>query len=536
MSANLRLNALARYLIPTSLVYLSLPYAIFFVGWLKWPLALLCIGLVALPLLWRIRETGQVAGMGEDQTPPDRPGFGVRHVILSLLAALLLLGISGVGGYGYQDLDWLKHNAMLKDLIEHPWPVVYDLEGQDVPLVYYVAFYLPAACLGKLGGWSLANHALFAWGLIGLILAMLWFVVLGGTPGGTMTAATVLLLFVMFSGLDVIGELAVLPAIAAVRPEVGPLMNWDHIEQWAVGWQYSSNATLLFWVPNQALIGWIASGMLMHAMLYSPHKRYHLFCWSLTPLWSPFVTVGLLPYLLVDVLLADGALSKRLKRYVSLPNLCGLGLLAVVGLFYSAKLYEISPLLTGEIPYGLSLSFVEDAQGKIIACVLILVFCLLEFGLYGILVYASSYGGNRDWDGRAKALFFTTLICLSLFPLYRYGGANDLVMRASIPALFVLAVFLGRTLHGGSRGESPVDLKRVILILLVILGSVTALIECRRHIKEIHNAGALLQVPDVDQVTSLWSPWMDRSHFLILQYVGSAQAPLFRFMTKEPQK
>jgi hypothetical protein len=518
MNLALQFNTLARYLIPVSLCYLAFPYLIFFAGWLKWYFALLCIGLVAFPLLRSVQELDWL--VGREPARSDESVLRPRHVILLLLAALLLLSISGVGGYGYQDTDWLKHNSVLKDLVERPWPVVYRLEGQDVPLVYYVAFYLPAAFAGKLGGWALANHVLFVWTLIGLILAMLWFLVLNRRA-----ASAVILLFVIFSGLDVIGEAVVTPIVAALRPEVGVFLNWAHIEQWAIGWQYSANTTLLFWVPNQALVGWIAIGMLLYAILHAPQKKYSLFYCGLTALWSPFVTLGFLPYVLAECILENGGLSKRLKQYISLPNLCGITLLAVIELFYSAKFYPISPLLTGDIPQGFSLAFLGDMEAKVIGFVMIGVFCLLEFGIYAMFIYSSS----RGWEFKTKVLFATALLCLLLFPFYRYGRANDFVMRVSIPSLFVLAVLLGRTLHS----QSLTGLKRVILVTLVALGSVTALVEFRRHATKVYETGRILQMPEVDQVASLWNPSVDTSDSLILQYIGSSQAPFFRWMTKQ---
>ena len=155
----LRLDTLARVLLPVSLFYLAVPAIIFLAGWLRWYLALPCIGLVTFPLFRSVQNTEQV--LGNQGARPDDPALKLRHVVLLLLASLLLLSMSGVGGFGYQDTDWLKHNAILKDLVERPWPVVYELEGRDVPLVYYVAFYLPAALVGKLSGWLLANLTLF---------------------------------------------------------------------------------------------------------------------------------------------------------------------------------------------------------------------------------------------------------------------------------------------------------------------------------------------------------------------------------------
>jgi len=183
------------------------------------------------------------------------------------------------------------------------------------------------------------------------------------------------------------------------------------------------------------------------------------------------LTIGLAPYLLVELATADGPLLKRLARYVSLPNLCGLALLAVIGLFYSAKLYPISPALAGDIPHGFVLSFAPDGQAKAIVCVLVLVFCALEFGLYALLIRP----GDAGREARSKALLVTTLGCLLLFPLYRYGASNDFVMRSSILALYILAVFVGRALCGRSLGGR----RRIVLMMLLVLGSVTPLIELR---------------------------------------------------------
>ena len=520
MRSKLRLDTLSGYLIPSSLFYLALPYIIFVVGWLKWYLAISCAGLIVFPLYFIIRKTIHTNREGQEQSCEIMVGGHI--IILVVVVGVLFLGVSGVGGYGYQDTDWIKHNAILKDLVERPWPVIYQLGGQNLPLVYYFAYYLPAAAVGKLGGWYLASQVLFAWSLMGLVMATLWFLVLNRHITFTGIA-----LFVLFSGLDVIGELITRWVVAPIRPEVMSILKWDHIEQWSIGWQYSSNATLLFWVPHQALAGWIATGVFLYNMLNSRQEKYGFFIVGLTALWSPFVTIGLLPYVLADFLLEAGSLPARIRSHFSWPDLCGLGLLAIAGLYYSAKFVTISPWLSGSIPQGFSLSFTADTGAKVIGFALIIVFCLLEFGLYSFFIIRAT----RKWDTKARGAFITTLVCLSLMPFYRFGGVNDFVMRASIPALFVLAVFLGRTLFG----HSLTGIKRIVLIALVSLGSVTALIEFHRHISGIYDAGTHMQTPPVSQVMSIdhWGVTTDKDVTIMLQYVGGLQAPFFEFMVKE---
>ncbi len=223
-------------------------------------------------------------------------------------------------------------------------------------------------------------------------------------------------------------------------------------------------------------------------------------------------------------MLENGTWLERFKRYAALPNVCGLGLLVIFGLFYSAKLYPISPLVIGEIPQGFILSAIEDMQGMLIGLVLILIFCLLEFGVYAILIF----GSRRSWNAKTKGLFAATILSLSLIPFYRYGAANDFAMRASIPALFVLAIFLARTLHD----QSVAIPQRVILIGLVVIGSATAAIEFQCHMNKIAAAGTLVQTPTTAQVSDVWTYAVTSRGSILLQYVGSSQAPFFRYMAK----
>lgn len=500
---------LSTVLLPLSLLYLALPYFFFFAGWLKWHFALPCAALVVAPLLLGLREPGGAIELG----PGD---LKLRHLLLVFLAALVLLGISGVGGYGYQDRDWAKHNAVFKSLVQRPWPVMHQINSRDsVPLVYYIAFYLPAAYVGKLGGWEMANRALFLWALLGLVLAMLWFVALA-------RRVRRLLLFILFSGLDIVGQLTVAPIIAHIRPDYQ--LDWGHIEWWSLGWQYSSNVTLLFWVPNQALAGWLVSAIFMETMLHSPQKKYVLFYLGLAGLWSPFVILGVLPFLLADFLTQEDTLPQRLRRYVAWPNLCGMGLLAVIGLFYSAKLYDMPPSLGSGVSHGFVWSFAENTLEKILIPIVIAVFCLLEFGLYAMLIRKSGLA----WDRKSRGLFLAAVVCLSLWPFYRLGALNDLVMRVSIPALFFLAVFLARALNT-AEGR-----KRGVLLALIAIGALTTFFEHRRHLTNIQQAGSIVSRPEINEVSDLLSlnPPDSDVDFVAFQYLGSLQAPFFQFLAK----
>jgi hypothetical protein len=509
-----------RGLISTSLSYLALPVALFLAGWLRWTVALPLLALLVLALLAAVRHADRtVVTEGECV---GRSGWRPRHLGPLLVVAALWLGISGIGGVGFQDTDWLKHNAILEDLIERPWPVTYEFDGQEIPLVYYLAYYLPAAAVGKAFGWTAANWVLFAWSMAGIILVLLWFQLLARRAGWR-----TLFLFALFSGLDIAGQLFARQVIAPVRPEVGALLTWTHLEGWPIGWQYSANATLLFWVPNQALAGWIATGLIAYTILCPLRKDATLFCASLAAFWSPFIALGLLPYLVVSLVLPGGRRRDRMERAASLPNLGGVILLAVAALYYSAKLYPISPRLAAGIPHGFFWTLAPDPQARALSLAVLGVFCLLEFGLYSIVIYRA----RRGWRPRIGALYLATIITLSLIPLYRYGAVNDLAMRASIPALFVLCVLVVRTLNSASTGL----MVRVGLALLIALGSVTAFVEFNRHLQGIHAAGTLRNLPAATEVMSVndWGITTERDAAIVLQYMGGPQAPFFRYLARE---
>lgn len=136
MNMKLRSDTLIRYLIPSSLFYLALPYFIFVMGWLKLYLALFYVSLIALSLYIFLRRIDRICKHEQEKT--DKNVLGGRVILLVVLVVLVFLGISGVGGFGYQDTDWLKHNAILMDLVERPWLVVYQLGEEKLPLVYFI--------------------------------------------------------------------------------------------------------------------------------------------------------------------------------------------------------------------------------------------------------------------------------------------------------------------------------------------------------------------------------------------------------------
>jgi hypothetical protein len=439
--------------------------------------------------------------------------FTARHAWLIGAVCFLWLALSGIGGWVRQDYDWGKHNVILNSLMLKPWPVIYEIYHEQLPLVYYIAYYLPAALVGKVGGWFWANQALFVWSFAGLYIALLWFCILMRRVSFWLLA-----LFVVFSGLDVVGRLVAGDA----QLLYGGQANWRHIDSWAGVWQYSSNTTLLFWVPHQALAGWVLAGTVLYCLVYLRRRDFILLPIGLSAFWSPFVTLGMIPYLVVDFLFDKRPFGLRLRQMATVPNLIGLFVAAMTALYFAARIYQSSPLVDTSTASGFSLSYYSGSLWVGVA--FLLFFCLLEFGLYVIIIYASRAIDNSHW----RLLFHTTVLVLCLLPWLKIGVYNDLVMRASIPALFVLTVTVAQALYAKHVARGA----KFALIALLVVGCATPAIEAIRHLYRV----ALYPPPLFDETQApgdLISYFHTQIDFFG-QYSGGPDAPFYRFAAKTP--
>ena len=144
-------------------VYLFLPLVIFVGGWLQlW---------LALPLLACILASVGTMVLGSGAGFATRPN--TQEIRSALAIAALAAGfaiVTGLGGWVPQSLDYLKHNLLLGDLIERPWPVRYAAENGDRFLCYGLGYYMIPATIAKLCGASYDAIAGLIWGVLGLFL------------------------------------------------------------------------------------------------------------------------------------------------------------------------------------------------------------------------------------------------------------------------------------------------------------------------------------------------------------------------------
>ena len=174
----------------------------------------------------------------------------------------------------------------------------------------------------------MANRALSTWSWLSLVLALAWFQALVGRR-----AVWTIVLFFAFSGLDTVGLL------------FGKILKWWHIEWWAGHWSYQSAVSHLWWALQIALGGWIVTSLTVDVVERGHAKQDGLFLLGLTPLFSPFITIGTAVYLAWDLV------RQPIRRALTLQNYSGLMLLLLLGVYFTAKFPEDRVYEPADIPF-----------------------------------------------------------------------------------------------------------------------------------------------------------------------------------------
>ncbi len=417
-----------------SILYLTLPFIIFCMGWLRLSIAI-PITAIILWVVWQLLKQSPITNY---QLLNPQSTF-----YLLLLTALWVL-LSGVGGYAFQNWDHHWRNAVFHDLITYDWPVIYSSpeKGPIQMLVYYVGYWLPAALAGKIFGWQAANFVLFLWTWLGVFLVTLHLSLRLKT-----SALKAAFLLIFFSGLDALGALL----FASDYPTLFPPIQ--HLEIWSGNLQFSSFTTQLFWVFNQAVPAWLCIALLADespiSNLQSPISN-KLFTFSLCFFFAPLAALGLLPYLLIEWFKQTDIKSplKNLRFDILLAS----GIVLLISyLYFSSN--------TAAQERGLQAIALKD----------FLAFFLLEGGILWLALASLKWRDPR---------WVVTGLLLAIMPFIQFGSGRDFVMRASIAPLFYLMMMTGEAIF---QKNTP----RLLLFtfyLLLFIGALTPLYEINRSI------------------------------------------------------
>ncbi|EPR18142.1 hypothetical protein M527_13800 [Sphingobium indicum IP26] len=349
-----------------------------------------------------------------------------------LLVALSLLLLSGEGRFFYANVDWQVRFAVLRDMGSHPWPFVYTARPEPDLLRAPIGMFLVPALVFKALGSRAADVALLVQN--GMLIALL--LALGSQLfADRRSRLTGLAIFILFSGMDAIGDLLMQGMLTG------------HLEDWA-DIQYSSTITLLFWVPQHAIAGWVGA---LGFMLWR-EGRVPLAPWlavlPLTALWSPLGLMGAMPFV------ALAGLRSLISRALRLRDLLAPG----------ASLLICGPSL-------IYLGAASDDVGFHFQPIPFVQWLLFQsFETLPYLIPLAIAGRSTRFGRDSLWLAFAWLMFI---PFVQIGWSIDFMMRGSITALALVTVMVAdHVVQGGER-------RRWVLVVLAV-GSLTGLAEIRR--------------------------------------------------------
>lgn len=409
-----------------SMIYLMIPVLIFTIGYLRpgvaIPVSVIFAGLTVVAVL----DCGRGI-TGEKLSCKTYIKIPYKYLIAFAVIALLISFITGVGEFIFTLQDHPYRRAILRDLIDYKWPVIYDystqtnpevrqilgFDGGKVAFCYYFAYFLPAAVVGKILGLGAANIFLLIWNALGMALTLV-----GMTYFTKRASFAIPFVYVFFAGLDALPD-----AFYAVTHYEA----WLWLEGYVPCISYIANFTEYCNVFNQV----VPCFLVMTLILMQKNTRSMALTAGVLFAYSPWAVIGMIPVAIARLLDKDTGCGRGkhiVKNVLSPVNILSvIALLTVFGSFYMAN--------SGAVEYrGFTISFYEEPLW-FIPCYLI--FILVEIGAFVLIL-----GKEHKKD----PVFIAAVITLLILPFYRISEMNDLTMRGSMPALFVLQIYLAAKL------------------------------------------------------------------------------------------
>lgn len=445
---------ITNFIFPITYLYAIIPILLFFTIWLRWYYAVIATVLIAYGFI-------RLCNNLPDTWKPELSKKNLKVLLIALAIIIAWVYLSGIGGFVYQNSDHTVRNEIYEILVNKSWPVIkqVELDGwlKDRGMIYYIAFWLPAALFGKAFGIQAGYVFQAVWAVIGIWLfyymICLFLKKISILP---------LVVFILFSGLDTLG-------MHIFWSDTQFLNRSWHIEHWASGFQFSSFTTQLFWVFNQALPLWLFTMLI----LLQRNNKQIVFLMGLAVLYGPFPFIGLIPICIVAMFgrRYDGTKGAKnwiisfLKDTFTIENvLCG-GFIGIISYLY----------LRGNVASQNIEAAAEDINPKGFFFMYIFFF-LLEAGVYFIAVAKNFYKDK---------FFYAALLSLLVAPLIRIGYSVDFCMRASIPALIVLYLMVIRSMYEYKKSKDFIRL--AVLIVLFAIGAMTPFREFDRTFLETRN-------------------------------------------------
>lgn len=411
------------WLYASIVLFLTIPLFMFFLGYLKLqvsiPLTLIFAGIVLYCVSDCMNGPDGNKNWGSDKDLK----IPLSYLIGFAVTALAVSFVSGAGEYIYTLQDHEYRRAILRDLINYDWPVIYNYNTQTNPEVikifgmasgqrafsYYFIYWMPAALAGKAFGFNVGNFVLYLWNSIGIFLCLL-----STSAVIKKVTAWVPFIFVFFSGLDIIPNLVY---------ELIHYSDWRWFEGFVTSMSYVSNFRELASVFNQM----VPCFLVVAILLMSNNTRSMGLTAGILFCYSPWAVFGILPMVAAFLFgknLRASKISKTLYNTFSPANIASAVLiLTIFGSYYMTN--------SGAVGYkGFAWEYFSNPGWFILAYI---VFILIEVIPFALILY------KRE---KYNPVFIAAFATLLILPFYRVSEMNDFTMRGSMPALFFFCILL----------------------------------------------------------------------------------------------
>lgn len=431
-----------------SYLYLYVPIILFLVFWIKPYFSIPTIALLGV-CLYRIFKMNS-----EDEKLKLNLAFSLSTFVVFVLILIWCI-YSGQGGFNFQHSDWQKHNVLLNDLINKKWPVNYHMDGRHGVMSYYVGFYLIPALIGKATSFNVAQLVMLVWTALGILILVLN---LYKNYGNNQVKNLFLILF----GLILFGTfIYILSSIYrtwnpnnfnnGLGTDTGDYFSYD------LTIQYSTNITQLCYVFSQMVPTGVATFLFMRNI--DNKAMWGIICIPLI-LYSSFTFVGLgllmLLMLIYDLISNRKNIKHILKDLLSLNNVFAIISGLVLFLYILGNVLQSKPTSA-----GMNFEFInfrQDLIGFVIFQLswILWILILLKYEKHNMVMWCAS-------------------LILFVLPFFKYGEANDLCMRVSMPALFILNFIVIKNMICRYKKNSSYSKLIFLLLLLTGLGPMAQL-------------------------------------------------------------
>ena len=433
--------------------YTLLPILIFFIGYCRLPIAIVGTILILFSSYFLFKNAPKI------WIPQNKKEWLTLGVILFII--ILWVCYSGIGAISYQTPDHNCRNPIFELLVTQKWPVMVDSNI----LTYYIGFWLPPAIIGKIfNSVSIGYYAQIVWAVFGIFLFVYYVLAIFRKK-----LFIPFILFIFFSGLDYLGCCIADFYRSGIYLMLRNAYIVSHLEWYLSGLQFSSFTTQLYWVFNQAIPIWVITMLLWH----EKNNKNLIFIYSCSFISSTLPAMGLFP-LVIYWYFKNGRKSikssfkknrflRTIKNGITLQNVIGALIIVPISYVY------LSGNITGHNVYVDSVS--SNHNGLFYMTCRFMMFFMLEVGLYLMFLWKKH---------KCNFMFYIIILCFIIYPHINIGTNADFCMRATIPALIILFIYVVDLFYDKKFLTNKLAVYALICILLI--GSMTPIHEIGRSI------------------------------------------------------